>query len=689
MSITFLNPFLLFGLTAGILPVLIHRLIQRKSIQRKFSAVRLLLQSQRITAKPQRLKNLLLLALRILAVLGLVFMMARPVLTQSGLAGFGEGGAKVIILDNSLSMGFCQELGERYELAKKAAKAALQGFEGQVAVIPTVGRPTTPLEIQWMKAGEALKVLEGIPLSFGRGDPTSALSLAYQRLRDLKTSKQILILSDMARGDWEGLDLKKMGLVSDAEVTFLRLGGKGRDPNFGIKDVRLVEGEAVTGTPARLEVMVSNHSEKSGTTLTQLYLSGKKGDQKSIELKAGEEGQVYFELFFDNPNWIDVEVRLSGDRLPGDDSFYLPLKVREKIKVLIVDGDPRTSLKMSESYYLSNALRPGGLESSPFLIRVITEAEMASIDLRPYEAIFLLNASKPYSSRIASFLELGKPVFIFLGDRVSPEDYNAFTLLPGSIGALRNPDQKPEHITSIDRGHKALQALSRGMESLKKASFQRYYKIEGSTKNLLTFGNHDPLLAEAERGRSKVFLFTSSADLDWNDLPLKAAYLPLIQGLLKESVGLIEGSLPTSLRIGQAFKEQIRPVQIKGPQGGPGIYQFSLSSGEVRRGVNPPFEESDLTKITQDELQKKFGAMPVKVVEYREGPLVDLRTGKKELWPFLLVFLLVVLAVEMVLANGRFWARGKKKENNATPSLPPRRPATSSADPGRVREGGK
>jgi len=36
-------------------------------------------------------------------------------------------------------------------------------------------------------------------------------------------------------------------------------------------------------------------------------------------------------------------VRLSGDRLSVDDVFYFPLKVREKMKVLIVDGDPRTS----------------------------------------------------------------------------------------------------------------------------------------------------------------------------------------------------------------------------------------------------------------------------------------------------------------------------------------------------------
>ena len=654
MNLTFFNPLFLFGLAAGILPIVIHRLTQRKAIQRRFSAVRLLLQSQRVTAKPQRLKHFLLLAFRILAVLSLVFMMARPVFTRPGLASLGGAGARVIILDNSLSMGFREERGERYDLAKKAAEEALKGFEGQVAIIPTVdvvGWQTTSKGTQWTKTEEALKELGGIPLSFGRGDTTSALGMAYQRLRDLKTSKQILILSDMVRGDWEALDLSKLGVVSDADVTFLRIGGKGRDPNFCIKGIRLIEGEAVVGTPARLEVVVSNLSEKSGTILVQFYLSGTKVDQKSIDLKAEEDGKIYFELFLEKPGWIDGEVRLPGDNLPSDDIFYFSLKVREKVKVLVVDGDPKTSLKASESYYLINALRPGGLESSPFLIRVITEAEVASVNLRPYDVIFLLNTAKPYPSRLASFLESGKPVFIFLGDRISPEEYNAFTLLPWRIGELRDLDQNPERVAQIDLSREALHSLSRGGEGLKSASFHRYFKIEGSTKSLLTLGNHDPLLVEADIGKSKLFFFASSADLDWNDLPLKAAYLPMIQGLLKETLGLTGSLLPTGLRVGEPFEEQVRPVQTRGPQGGPGIYQFSLPSGEVRRGVNSPFEESDLTKIGESELQKKFGTIPVKVIEYQEGTLKNLQAGRKELWPFLLTFLMVVLAVEMVLAN--------------------------------------
>jgi len=660
MNLTFLNPLFLWGLPAVVLPILIHRLTQRKALQRKFSAVRLILQSQRITARPQRLKHLLLLALRILAVMSFVFLMARPVLTRPGLAALRGIGARAVIFDNSLSMGFGEDRGERFQLAKKAVREALGDFEGQVAFFPTVeppARPGSDKKVGWMKPEDVLTEMDALPLSFGRGQTTSALGSAYQHLKDLKIPKQVLIVSDLARGDWEPLDLGKLGTVSDADVTFLRIGRPERDPNACVKNVSLVEGEPVIGTPARLEVIVSNFSDRAQTALTQISLSGTKIDQKSIELKPGEDGKVYFELFFERSGWTDGEVRISGDRLPQDDVFYFVLNVREKLKVLVVDGDPKTSLRASGSYYVVSALRPGGFEGSPFLVRVVTEEEMAGIDLTRFDALFLLNVARVIPSRLSPFLDQGRPVFVFLGSRVSPEDYNALSFFPWRIMETKDSDQRPERIAQVDSSHASLRSLTKEGDSLKSASFYRYFKIEGPSRNLLTLASQDPLLAEADVGRSKLLVFTSSANLDWNDLPLKAAFLPLIQGLLKETVGLSRDSLPAGSRVGEAFPEKVRPIQLKGVQGGAGIYQFFPPSGEVRRGVNPPYEESDLLKMGESELKKKFGTIDARVLDYEEGALRNRQEGRKELWPPLFALLLIVVAAEMVLANGGPWPK--------------------------------
>jgi hypothetical protein len=211
---------------------------------------------------------------------------------------------------------------------------------------------------------------------------------------------------------------------------------------------------------------------------------------------------------------------------------------------------------------------------------------------------------------------------------------------------------KPERIGQIDFSHDALKGFSAsGGESLKSALFGRYLPIEGNGKNLLTLESGFPLLAQANIGQGKLYLFTSSADLDWNDLPLKAGYLPLIQGLLKEATAMGKDSSLQSGRYGSEPEGNIPPVQVRGEQGGLGVYKFFGETGESWRGVNLPPEESNLAKMTEGEVGRKFGSLSVKVAQFKEGGTGNLRGGRKEAWPYLLGFLLVVLSVEMGVAG--------------------------------------
>jgi hypothetical protein len=657
MSITFLNPLLLFGLAAGILPILIHRLTQRKAVRRNFSAVRLLLHSQNVMARPQRLKHLVLLALRVLAVIALVLMAAQPLLVRPGLLARGEDGSKVLVIDNSMSMGFTETQEVRYERAKKVAQEIIGGLKGEVLIIPTApvqGKRLEEKELRWMRPADALKELSSIPLSFGRGDPGTTVMLACQKLKDVKNANEIVVVSDMAKGDWQGFDPGKLGVIpANTSITFLRVGPNTRDANAGVKGVSLSEGEVMVGTPFRLEVTVSNLSDQPVSTVVQISVGDVKVDQKSIELKAREDGKVSFELLLDRAGWVNGQVRLSGDNLPYDDLFYFPLKVRDKIKVLLVDGDPRASIRAGESYYLTRALRPGDSEESPFQVMVITDREFSAIDAGPYEALFLLNVAKPEPSKIAAFLDAAKPVFIFLGDRVNSEAYNGMPLFPWRLREIKEATaRRLDRIAQVDYRYEALKDFSRkGEKSLEGASFSRYYKIEGGGKTLLALENKDPLLLEAAVGKGRMLLYASSADLDWNDLALKAAYVPLIQGLVKEAVGSMRSSLPPDMKVGEPFDKNVRPIQITGVQGGPGIYQFFKSSGEVRLALNTPLEESDLGKRIDDEIGKQLSGMQVKVVEYKEGSPNQVRGGRQDLWPYFLGFLLLVLAVELGVAN--------------------------------------
>jgi len=442
-------------------------------------------------------------------------------------------------------------------------------------------------------------------------------------------------------------------VAGETGITVLRIGGSRRDPNAAIKEVRLTEGEAVAGTSSRLEATLVNYSDGPVSSKVSLFLAGMKQNQKNLELKAGEEGKISFDAFFEKPGWVDGELRLGGDFLPLDDSFYFGLNVKEKVRVLIVDGDPKRALKASESYYLVNALSPGRGEEMPFLPRVVTEQEWGSLELRSFDALFLLNAARAQGSRMASFLESGKPVFIFMGDQVIPGEYNRIPLFPWRLREIQEKEGlKSQRIGQIDFAHEALKGFSLGGgESLRSALFRRYLRLEGTARNLLTLENGAPLLSQAEVGKGRLYVFASSADLDWNDLPLKGGYLPLIHGLLKEATAIGKDSSPRSGRFGRNPAGKIPPLQIRGPQGGLGVYKFFEEEGESWQGLNFPLEESNLAKMTEAEVGRKFESLPVKVAQFKEGGAADLRGGRKEVWPHLLGFLLIILTVEMALAG--------------------------------------
>src|SRR3970040_584830 len=97
MSLFFLHPIYLYGLIAASLPLIIHLLNRRRLKRIRFPAVRFVLLSQRRISRSHRLRHWLLLALRTLAVLLLVLLLAHPIF-QTGVGLFAGGGSLSLVI---------------------------------------------------------------------------------------------------------------------------------------------------------------------------------------------------------------------------------------------------------------------------------------------------------------------------------------------------------------------------------------------------------------------------------------------------------------------------------------------------------------------------------------------------------------------------------------------------------------
>src|SRR6476660_517485 len=101
----FTNIGLLAGLAALAIPVVIHLLLKRKKQRLRFSTIQCFQKQDQQSTKNRKLRNLLLLAVRLLLLALLVLAFARPYLPQNQIGPGAQKRRQVIfVVDRSASM---------------------------------------------------------------------------------------------------------------------------------------------------------------------------------------------------------------------------------------------------------------------------------------------------------------------------------------------------------------------------------------------------------------------------------------------------------------------------------------------------------------------------------------------------------------------------------------------------------
>ncbi len=699
MPFYFLQPVFLYGLVAASIPLLIHLLNRRRMKRIRFPAVRFVLLSQRRITRSYRLRHWLILALRTMAIALLVFLLARPIF-QSGVGLFASGGSNssVVVLDNSLSMKWSQDR-QGFEKAKEAARLLISSMgEGDhVALVTTnAANPLAMEQIRFKDRRESLlQELDGVQLTAGTADFSSALGRAYELLQLPAAQKSIWLITDLAITGWDRFNLSSLEQIDPLiPLKIIRTRKEAEPPNATIREVKLLNQGLAVGLPLRLEAHIINFSNVEIEDLAvELKLDDTSKEQRLITLAPKEELRVNFQFKLAKTGGHRGAVSLKKAGVAGNSTINFVLDPQDRVKVLIVDGDPKTSLVQSETFFLSRSLNPTGeLDSSLFLPTVIIPERLKSVSLKSYQVLILCNlptVPEEVLPRLTEYLRQGGGLLIFLGDRVDIDTYNRklfqsnTPILPTQLEARRVlTPAKGESLAKVDTSHAILKGFSdeilrASLESIKVHGYIRTGSANGNS--LLALANGDPILIEKQIGRGRILLFTTAADLDWSDLPFKTAYLPLIQSLVTYLSRDLKGTADTGIAAGspktfilppayvgknmRIVKPDLRQREITIGANGQkatasfkendlaGIYQLSLQipqgSGRVPLptlyAVNPPFLESRLKEIGKDELRAKIEPINFEIIN-----IESLQKGgtKMDFSIPLLLLVMVILATE-------------------------------------------
>jgi hypothetical protein len=673
MSVFFLYPLFLFGLAAASLPVLIHLLNRRRLKRIRFPAVRFILLSQKRISRSYRLRHWLLLALRTLAVICLALLLANPIF-QTGAGLFAGSGpvSLVVILDNSLSMTWSGD-GNGFKQAKEAASLLIANLSDgdRAAVIPTNINGKEAFRLKAQK-DVLQKEIAGSEIADGTADLPAALSKAYELLNQPAGQKEIRIVTDMALTGWDQFSVASLKQADPSiPLKIIRIGRKQQPLNGAVKEIRLGGQGVGVNLPLQIEATVANFGGMEiKDLLVQLSIDGQSKEQKLTTLPAKGETSVTFQTRIGQPGAHTGQITLKKEGFAGNSVAHFALDAQDKLRILLVDGDPQTSLVQSETFFLTRALNPAGeRDSSLFLPTVVLPDGLNAANLDNYQVVILSNLATladGFVTKLQNYLRQGGGLLIFAGDKFSAESYNQklAQALPAQLRDTKTgPESGGEKIDKIDLTHPALQNLADSIlqESLKTVRVWGYQRAAG--KPLIALANGDPLLLEQKVGAGKVMLMTTSADRDWSDLPVKTVFLPLIQSLTQYLAGGKRGNLDAGIAVG-ASKELSFPANFVGrnlrvtkpdkqnaevaivgakeratatvdENDMAGIYRLSLTAGGDKDSgapqlyaVNAPFMESRLDEISAAELAGKLKPIRTEVLDIEQlkdgGKRVDL-----------------------------------------------------------------
>jgi len=692
-----------------------------------------------------------------LLVLLLARPFVQPGLVTALLGGGGQV-QRIVVLDDSASLAYGVGPQQEFDDLRAATLRLLSWLHQEAADDPVTfyvtSQPDRPLVTQARLTDAGLDDLrarlERMSPANVPARPRRVLARVADELAsaDSQMRTDIYVLSDFQRTDWRaqgdrlesgqaGSAFEPLAELDPAAVRVVLIAsGAGPRGNVAVIDVGLERPQTVAGLPAIVSARLANYSGKVlRDLLVQVEVDGSPLPQVPVEpIAPGQAREVSLEVTFPEQGHRVLSVGVgSVDAFPTDNTRLAVVHAKGALAVLVVNGQPDADPQRDEVYLLRNALAPPGPFSSGLRVEVIGAPEIDGTDLAYYDCIVLCNVAAPASGAVAAlerYVRAGGGLVFFLGTQVGEAgEYNR-VLYAGGQGLLPLPLSEPVEASDQPGGvglirageHPVTAMFPAGGDSLGgQVHFWRYYRCEeegerdtvkpreratvqpGSPDHGLTASvlaryadrGATPAIVERAFGRGRVVLFTSSADLEWNDWAraVDGSYVVTLLELVQYVCG--RGEERRAYVAGEPLRLRVRPdvyepaAVIKSPafpdepaivagvgdrdaraaasgsgervvlEGPPamqlGTYEVELTrriGGVESRPlcVNLERTESDLARARRDELDTALGGVPHEFVQAGESFPGGDQQARRELWPGLLLVLGVVLLAEQGLA---------------------------------------
>jgi len=712
MSLGFVNPLLVWGALAAAVPIAIHLFFRRRPRPTPFPAIDFILRARRETERRLRLRKVLLFAARTLLLAAVALALARPRLETPGAAAAAAPrgpSATVIVLDASGSMRYRLDGRPLFERARADALGALQALSAEEPATAVICGSAPPFaEPPSFDRAAVRRVLERAEAEAAHADLGACVNAAARALSTPEAQgaagKRIVIATDLAASAWR-LDVPPAAIETPQgrarpDVAVLDAARGAPLPNAAVLGLEAEPDPAAGPRGYRITAQLANHGKEPLVDVPLQLVVGAGKEARTVirafaNVPAGGAAKKQLSYAFPAGGPAALSVALPQDALREDDARSLALVVPRTVKVLVVDGAPSPVRFRDEATFVESALASA---ASPVRPTLVDAEALQAQDLAAFDVVFLLNVRSPAAKAgdLTRFVEQGGGLFVALGDQVDPEEWtkDMGPLLPMPLHVVKTAAERgasgarAARFGDVDFDHPALSVFGGdAREGLLGVRTFRYVLAKPAARGpapriLATFDDGAPALVEGRRGKGRVLLFTSSADRDWTDWPIRTSFLPAMQRFAGWLAGGLDDRRDAPTAIGTAravrLEEGEALAALVGPDGRerrtselereglrevrggfevvprePGLWQVKVRAGGQERlaprlafAVAPDPRESDTRRLEPAELTAWFGGAAHATVE---GEARASRGEEVPLWSILLVMGVALFLVEGLL----------------------------------------
>jgi hypothetical protein len=579
--VSFLGAAFLFALPLAAAPIVLHLFDRQRSVVIQWGAMQFLVEAATRKTSARRLRQWLLLLLRVAAIAALVFALARPLAPGRWLGG-AQRSETILVLDNSLSTQ--REANGRTAFAELQTRAdeALNALSPGDAVRLMVTSPyatwVTPASVR-IDAASLLALrdqLRELRPTAGAGDLRAALLKAVQADAADETfvERRVVLLTDGRRANWKIDDAEGWRRFREA-LAAARLPTRVESIEVGEIAVergnvavnRLRAGRALVGAhqPLTITAELQNYSTSASKPSALAWSIGGKtlGETHVPSLAPGQRQDIVWRHAFDRIGAFAVSCRLDAqDDLPADNRAALVVEVVDRVPVLLVEGAEHLAELQQDAYLVRAALgriegENSGDYRAVFEPRTISPERLETIDLDEFRAVVIPNftaISGQAVERLSQFVAQGGGLWLALGPRTDVGEFNKRLfndgdgLSPVAIdeaineivdeSAARQEDKPRTTINPFQKSHPATaeladdERLDTGEVKISRRFRFRKSAAARDMATLLDLTNGEPLAVERRLGRGRVIVQGIPLAMPWSDLAVSQAFVVMVHDWL-------------------------------------------------------------------------------------------------------------------------------------------------------------